>query len=248
MAKGKARREKFRPPGGKGLSIDIYWGAKFTPRVIMAWRPAVKLTAAVAFHIRQRVRDKAQASDGSRLGPGVLSGEMWKALTVTPASKHGGMGGRAYFARKSKAYRKNRKGEIVLKTQRVATKGRAAKLTLKRGGVAVAEGKVAGVKEKAISVRNRDKALAVSGMSRNAPTTTWRNGVPIVKLGPQKAAAGGHAPISILEPSGSEAEAVASVLLLGAQGLAWEHNLQSPKTKLKGDRRLIQKIRRALGL
>ena len=243
----KARREVFRPAGGKGLSIDVYWGPKFTPRLIHTWRPAVKICATIAFHIRARVRDRQKASDGGKLGPGVLSGEMWRSLTVAPVSRHGGVGARAYFARNSKAYRKNRKGQVVLKTQVVETKARAAKFRTTRSGLKLSAGKVAGTREKAMTVRNRDKALAVSGMSKNAPTTKWRNGQPVVTYGPQKTASGGHSPISILQPSSSEADAVGTCILLAIGGRAMETK-DKPKIPMKGDRALIQKIRRSLGL
>ena len=165
--KRKTIREKFRPAGGSGLSIDVTWGAKFTPRLIRAWRPVAHMGGVWGFHIRERVRDRKKGPTGQKLGPGVLSGGMWEGLKVSIKGSRGGKGALVEFGRTSHPYRRNSKGEIVRKMRR-RERGKPAKLAKR--------------------VKNRFKALAVSGLLRGM-TKAAGGGPPTMILTPSQSEA-----------------------------------------------------------
>ena len=219
--KRKTKTDKFRPAGGKGLSIDIKWGSKFTPRLIRQWRPVAQLAAVWGFHIRERVRDHKRGPTGQRLGPGKLSGGMWKGLAVGIRSAHGGRGGLVYFAGSSPPYRKNSKGEIVRRRHRPEP------------------GKKKGKFHK--GVKNTFKALIVSGLGRQW-TFTKSGG----KWQKQTKAAGGGKPTMILTPSASEGQAVTSFVAMGIDKRGMQGNQRARKAPQRGDRRLLSKLKRSL--
>ena len=218
--KPKSRRETFRPPGGSGIGIDIFWGSKFNHRAARAWRPLAQVVAVWAFHIRERVRDHETGPTGLPVGPGEISGAMWKSLTVSPKRYRGGNGARVYFARSSRGMRRNRKGETYEKRKR---DGRLHK-----------------------KVRNADKARAVSGMGKS-PWIVWTADGPQFEMRTMKKAAGGHERVNILTPTADEQSACVSVLQRYFTEVAYDHSEPGPKSPLIGDRKLVSRMQRVMG-
>jgi len=218
--------EKFRPAGGQGLSVDIRWGSKFTPRMIQQWNPVARLAAVWAFHMRDRVRDRKRGPDGGTLGPGVVSGAMWKSLTVSIRASRGGKGAMAYFARSSPPYSRLETGEIVRRRHRKEKGEKKGKFVK--------------------SVPNKFKALAVSGMTRVFKILPDYSGQLAPRLVQQTKAAGGGRPMMILTPSASEGSAVMSFLAMGIERRGMEGNQQARPAPRRGDRRLLSSLRRSL--
>lgn len=224
--KPKTRREQFLPKGGSGLAVEIFWGSKFTPELTHQYRPLVEMVAALADHVRERIRDRSRGPDGSRLGPGVRSGAMWRSLQVAASSKKRGRGAVVKFGRSSVPYDKLKDGSVVPRPGAKKVRNRDKAKFVSGLGFAPF-----------IDWDNR-RLASVMGQSRGA----------MVEMRKMRRAAGGGRPVSILKPSRAEADAIVSMLHRWIPHISFEHNGPPSRPPIKGDRRLAAKIKHALRL
>lgn len=256
--------EHYRPPGQDGIAVTVRYAGKLSPEGVKRWRPMGRTAAVVGDHIRKRIRQMNKGPTGSKLGPGELSGGMWRGLAASVTAKGKA---RVYFKGSSVSYRRKKGGGI---TPRLDKDGRQVK------------------------VKNADKALNVSGMGMTVERDEKgrmqhygdlkdrvRYGMALIPKGfepprgmsglaggvwapwpssvknwrdrqkarqvPQRFASGKHSPVSILEPSQQEATAIVSVLGIGVEKLALAGG-KGPFYMGGGDARLVSKLRRGLGV
>jgi len=254
--------EHYRPPGEDGIAITIRYSGKLTAKGVELWRPIGRATAILGVHIRERVRDKRKGPTGRRLGPGKVSGKMWDSLSASITAS-----GRArlYFRGQSESWyntstgpkkRKDSMGKPVKvknvnKAQNVAGLG----MTFKRDAhgrmmMAYYQSYLGDPKDtdwvrygRAWIPRGFDPPRDSRGRWTDWPEYAKE---PKPTRVPQRFASGGHNPTNFLEPTAEEVEAVVSVLSLGVERAAMPGYTVS--SSLRGDARLISKLRRGLGV
>ena len=248
--------EHYRPPGKDGIAITIRYAGKLSPDGVKRWRPVGRTAAILGDHIRGRVRRSERGPTGARLGPGEISGGMWNGLAASVTAK-----GRArvYFKGKSLSYRRSPGGGRVLKLdldgKPVKVKNEHKALNVSGLGM-VPERDEKGRLQVFGDLKDRvrfGRALVPKGFTPPRESggrwSKWPESIKAgrVKMKAQQFASGKHRPVSILEPSEVEQQAVMSVLALGIEKLSLAGG-KTPSATLRGDSKMVSKLRRGLGV
>tara|TARA_Y100001963_G_scaffold26241_2_gene35738 strand:+ start:299 stop:1117 length:819 start_codon:yes stop_codon:yes gene_type:complete len=259
--KSKILIEEYRPSSGSGVAIQIRYAGKLTPEEIRRWKPVARVTAVLALHIRDRIRDRSLAHDGQKMGPGKISGGMWRGLATSVTAK-----GRArvYFRGQSVSYQRDNKGgyfarkdsqgrEIKVKNEWKATNvsglgmvpPRSADGSMMRGRLVDTENYGRAVIPKGYEPPRHKAGTRQGGRWKRWPLNIRQQ---VQRMVPQRFASGRHRPVSALKPSEREMKAVRSVLLADMKRRSMSPTGGQRPVGWNGDRRLIQSLRRAMSL
>ncbi len=218
--KQAAFTETYKPPGNMGLEITIKYNTRLDPDGIQAFQPLARMCAVVANHVRTRIQDLAMGYDGAPMGPAEVSGAMWRSMTTSITGKGKA---RAYFKGSSDSTRRTNPSPRSKTATGWKSKGRG-------------------------TVLNKMKALTASGLGVVPPRDKagrfmwWK---PQLR---QQFASGKHSPVSLFMLANQEVMAAQSVLSLGMQQFMLKGEVDLSDWKGMGDRKLVQEIRRALGV